>query len=121
MRFDGNGGRAVNYEPNGFGGPVEDAGFKEPTLRIADDTDRYDHRAGNDDYVQAGNLFRLMGEAQQARLMDTIAGAMQGIPEEIVRRQIGHIYRADPAYGAGVARRMGVEVEVPEAHEARAA
>ena len=116
MRFDGNGGGAVHYEPNRFGGPVEDPGFREPPLRIAGDADRYDHRAGNDDYGQAGNLFRLMSEAQRARLMDTIAGAMQGVPEEIVLRQIGHFYRADPAYGEGVARRMGLE-----APEARAA
>ena len=49
-------------------------------------------------------------------LLDTIAGAMQGVAEEIVLRQIDHFYRADPAYGEGVARRMGVE-----ASEARAA
>jgi catalase len=30
MRFDGNHGAAVNYEPNSFGGPVEDPRFKEP-------------------------------------------------------------------------------------------
>ena len=116
MRFDGNGGGAVHYEPNRFGGPVEDPGFREPPLQITGDADRYDHRAGNDDHVQAGNLFRLMSEAQRARLMDTIAGAMQGVPEEIVLRQNGHFYRADPAYGEGVARRMGLE-----APEARAA
>ena len=113
MRFDGNQGGAVNYEPNRFGGPVEDPAFREPPLRITGDADRYDHRAGNDDHVQAGNLFRLMSEAQQARLMDTIAGAMQGVPEEIVRRQIAHFHRADPAYGEGIARRLGVEA--PEA------
>ena len=109
MRFDGNGGGAVNYEPNRFGGPVEDPGFREPPLRITGDADRYDHRAGNDDHVQAGNLFRLMSEAQRARLMDTIAGAMQGVAEEIVLRQIAHFHEADPAYGEGVARRLGVE------------
>jgi len=37
MRFDGNDGGAVNYEPNSFGGPVEDPSFKEPPLKIASD------------------------------------------------------------------------------------
>ena len=110
MRFDGNQGGAVNYEPNRFGGPVEDPGFKEPPLRISGDADRYDHRAGNDDYSQAGNLFRLINGEQQMRLMDNIARAMQGVPKEIVRRQVAHFHRADPAYGAGVSRRVGVDV-----------
>ena len=110
MRFDGNRGGAVNYEPNRFGGPVEDPGFKEPPLRISEDADRYDHRADNDDYTQAGNLFRLMTGEEQARLMDNIARAMQGVPTEIARRQVAHFHRADPDYGAGVSRRVGVEV-----------
>ena len=110
MRFDSNQGGAVNYEPNCFGGPVEDPGFKEPPLRISGDADRYDHRAGNDDYSQAGNLFRLMNGEQQMRLMDNIARAMQGVPKEIVRRQVAHFHRADPAYSAGVSRRVGVDV-----------
>ena len=63
---------------------------------------------GNDDYTQPGNLFRLLSQAEKDRLMDAIAGAMQGVPEFIQRRQIGHFSKADPAYGAGVARRLGL-------------
>jgi len=33
MRGDGNYGGAVNYEPNSFGGPVEDPSVKEPPLK----------------------------------------------------------------------------------------
>jgi catalase len=43
MRFDGNYGGAVNYEPNSFGGPVEDPSVKEPPFKISGDADRYDH------------------------------------------------------------------------------
>ncbi len=109
MRFDGNEGGSVNYEPNSFGGPVEDPKFKEPPLKISGDADRYNHREGNDDYTQAGDLFRLMSATQQAGLMDAIAGAMQGVPEFIQIRQIGHFTKADPAYGAGVAARLGID------------
>ena len=108
MRFDGNGGGAVNYEPNSFGGPVEDVRFKEPPLRISGDASRYDHRAGNEDYSQAGALFRLMSPAQKAQLMDNIVAAMQGVPQAIQLRQIGHFSKADPAYGNGVAERLGL-------------
>ncbi|MDQ7080021.1 MAG: catalase [Paracoccaceae bacterium] len=107
MRFDANGAGAVNYEPNSFGGPVEDPSVKEPPLALEGAADRYDHRAGNDDYSQAGDLFRLMPEDERERLMDTIAAEMEGVPAEIVDRQIGHFHKADPAYGAGVARRLG--------------
>src|SRR5919109_302342 len=108
MRFDGNDGGKVNYEPNSFDGPAEDHRFREPPLPIEGPADRYDHRIGNDDYTQAGNLFRLMTPEQRGRLMDAIAGAMQGVPEFIQRRQIGHFAKADPAYGAGVAARLGL-------------
>jgi catalase len=106
MRFDGNGGGSVNYEPNSFGGPVQNPAYREPPLKITGDADRYDHREGNDDYSQAGALFRLMSPDQQNQLMDNIAGAMVGVPREIVERQIAHFAKADPAYGAGVAARV---------------
>jgi catalase len=117
MRGDGNDGVAVNYEPNSFGGPVEDPRFKEPPLKISGDADRYDHRQGNDDYLQAGALFRLMTAGQQRQLFDNIAAAMQGVPEAIVRRQIAHFSKADPAYGAGVAQRLGIPLDPREAAE----
>lgn len=110
MRFDGNEGGAVNYEPNSFGGPVADARVQEPPLQISGDADRYDPLEGQgvDDFAQAGDLFRLMTEQQQNRLMDALAGAMTGVPQEIALRQIGHFAKADPAYGEGVAKRLGL-------------
>ena len=102
MRFDENGGASPNYEPNSFGGPVQDPSVKEPPLRISGDADRYDHRQGNDDYTQAGNLYRLMPKEERARLHKAIAGAMQGVPKEIVERQLAHFAKADPAYAEGV-------------------
>ena len=108
MRVDGNGGSRPNYEPNSFSGPVQSAAATEPPLKISGAADRYDHRAGNDDYSQAGALFRLMSPPEQARLMDAIAGAMRPVPEFIQRRQIAHFAKADPAYGAGVAERLGL-------------
>jgi catalase len=102
MRIDENGGVSPNYEPNSFGGPVQDPSVKEPPLRISGDADRYDHRKGNDDFTQAGNLYRLMPKEERARLHAAIAGAMQGVPKEIVERQLAHFAKADPAYGEGV-------------------
>jgi catalase len=115
MRFDENGGGSVNYEPNSFGGPVEDPAFKEPPLPVSGAADRYNHRIGNDDYTQPGNLFRLMSPDQKRQLFDNIAAAMQGVPDAIKLRQIGHFTKADPAYGAGVAERLGLATRLQAA------
>ena len=111
LRFDGNYGGAVNYEPNSMGGPAEDSRYSEPPLKVDGDADRYDHRAGNDNYTQPGNLFRLMSAGQQEQLFGNIAEAMDGVPERIKARQLAHFYRADPAYGRGVAAKLALDIE----------
>jgi len=108
MRFDGNCSGSVNYEPNSFDGPVEDPSFKEPPLPISGDADRYDHREGNDDYTQAGNLFRLMKPEERARLIENIVDAMRSVPRPIQQRQLEHFFKADPEYGKGVAKGLGL-------------
>lgn len=110
MRFDGNFGGGVNYEPNSMGGPVEDLKYLEPPLKISGDADRYDHRTGNDDYTQPGNLFRLMSHDQKEQLFSNLAEAMDGVPERIRMRQLVHFYKADPAYGRGVAEKLGLDI-----------
>jgi catalase len=118
-RFDGNFGGAPNYQPNSFGGPVDDASYSEPPLRISGDADRYDHRAGNDDYGQAGELYRLMSGEERVRLVSNIVGAMTGVPRDIQLRQIAHFLRADPEFGAGVAAGLGIKLaEAPGVKEA---
>jgi catalase len=107
MRFDGNAGGAVNYEPNSYDGPVEDPKFKEPPLKIEGDADRYNHREGNDDYTQAANLYRLLPADEKERLHKALAGAMKGVPKEIVQRQLAHFKKADPAYAEGVKKALG--------------
>jgi catalase len=120
MRLSGNANPDAYYEPNSFGGPVQDPSVREPPLRIVGDADRYNHRDGNDDYRQAGDLFRLMSAAQKERLFDNIKAAMDGVPTEIVKRQVSLFYRADPAYGVGVATRMGLAAnDFPNARAAK--
>jgi catalase len=62
-------------------------------------------------WTQAGNLFRLMNAEEKARLIGNIAGAMQVVPRAIQLRQIRHFYKADPAYGEGVAKDLGIDVK----------
>lgn len=94
------------YEPNSFNGPVEDPGVKEPPLRINGDANRYGYDK-NDVYEQPGNLFRLFDDEQKTRLFKNIAEAMDGVPKEIIERQMVHFDKADPEYGEGVRKVLG--------------
>lgn len=110
-RFDGNGAATPVYQPNSFDGAADNYPVQEPALRINGDADRYDHREENDDYSQAGDLFRLMTPEKQQELIDNLVTAMGDVPRDIQRRQIGHFMKADRAYGEGVAKGLGVEAE----------
>ncbi len=90
------------YEPNSFGGPVEDPSVAEPPMKISGDVARYNHRDGNDDYSQPRALHDLMDGAQQLRLYQNIAAAMGGVPQDIIDRMLGHYDKVSKAYGDGV-------------------
>jgi catalase len=111
MRFDGNFGSEPNYEPNSFNGPAEDPRYRERARTISGTIDRHNHRSDSDYYSQPGALFRLMSQDERGRLIGNIVASMSSVPLEIQKRQIGHFYKADPEYGIGVARGLGVEIE----------
>jgi len=104
MRFFRNdtGNPDAFYEPNSFGGPKQDPSVAEPPLHISGDAARYDHRAGNDDFIQPRALFKLFNAEQRQRLFRNIADAMNTVPDNIVERQAVLFDQVDPAYGAGV-------------------
>jgi len=109
MRFDDNGGPGPNYEPNSFGGPTEDHAYDEPPLKIDGDADRYEQKRGvDDDYIQPGNLYRLMSPKQQKELIDNITGTLKKVPKEIQQKMIVHFRKADKNYGDGIAKALGL-------------
>ncbi len=90
------------YEPNSFDGAVAKPDVKEPPLQLSGDVDRYDHREGNDDFSQPRALFNLFDDGQKQRLFSNIAAAMQGVPQEIVERQLALFEQVHSDYGQGV-------------------
>lgn len=113
-----NGGSEPNYEnvvstgtrPLGFG--HGDHGWALSGLE-----GRYDERGKDDDYSQAGNLFRLLPADEKRALFDNIAASLAQAGADIRERQLGHFDRADPAYGAGVRvalRERAAAVGVPD-------
>lgn len=106
---DPNGSSAAqNYAPvDARGSAPQGFGHGDAGWPLDGAAARYDERGESDDFTQAGNLFRLLPADEQERLTSNIANAMRGVPSDEIRlRQIGHFTKADPAYGAAVARKL---------------
>ena len=116
MRVDGNYGATLGYEPNSYGEWQEQPEAKEPPLALSGAADHWSHREDDDDYYsQPGDLFRIMRPEQQQVLFDNTARAMGDAPKDIKLRHIGNCLKANPAYGEGVAKALGIPMsEVKE-------
>ena len=110
MRHDGNFGKQVNYEPNTMGGPKENPQYKEPPLKISGDADRFGQPIVDADFIQPGNLYRIMPADEQERLITNIVGSLKKVPIEIQKRQLEHFLKADQSYGERVAKGLGIEL-----------
>lgn len=108
MRVDDNGGGSVNYEPNSFGGPVDNRKFNEPPLALDGNAWNYDNRTDKDYYSQPGALYRLVPEDEKLRIHANVAAAMDGVPEEIKIRAIARFYQADENCGKGIADKLAI-------------
>ncbi len=108
MRFDGNYGANVNYEPNSFGGPTEDPAFKEPPLKISGDADAYDQPTKDDDFIQPGNLYRLMPSDEQNRLVNNLVNSLKTVPKFIQERMLAHFQKADTNWGSRIKKGLGI-------------
>ncbi|WP_222718412.1 catalase [Aliarcobacter vitoriensis] len=96
------------YEPNSFDGAVEDSSFLEPDLEVGDIAKRYNHRDGNDDFSQPRALFLLMSDNQKEQLFSNIKDAMDGVPRNIVDRQIALFEQIHSDYASGVKKALGI-------------
>ena len=107
--MEGNYGSTIGYEPNSYGEWQEQPDFCEPPLSLEGAADHWNHREDNDDYYsQPGNLFRNMNAEQQKVLCENTGRAMGDAPKEVKVRHIGNCMKADPTYGEGVAKALGI-------------
>ncbi|RZK04015.1 MAG: catalase [Novosphingobium sp.] len=112
MRTDGNLGATLSYYPNGAGVWRDSPELSEPGLPLDGPAAHWDHRVDNDHWEQPGDLFRLMTPGQQQALFENTARQVGGASLEVQQRHVDNCTRADPAYGAGVARALGLDVAV---------
>lgn len=116
MRVDGNQGSTLHYEPNSYGEWQEQPEVMEPPLKINGDATHWNFREDDDNYYeQPGKLFNLMTDEQKEALFDNTARNFDGAEEHIKIRYIVSCYKADPAYGEGVARAAGISMSKVEA------
>jgi len=110
MAIDGNQGATPNYEPNSFGYATETSAVKSTTpysLSVVNGNgatnvvDRWDASKAhpNSDFIQAGNLFRLMSHDEKMRLTNNIGGHLAGARKDIRERQLAIFTKCDPNYG----------------------
>ena len=110
MRVDGNQGSTLGYEPNSYGEWQQQPEFVEPPLDLDGAATCWNHRADEDYYSQPGKLFRLMSPEQQQVLFDNTACSIGDAPKEIKVRHVENCLKADPAYGRGVAKALGIHL-----------
>ncbi len=111
MRVDNNFGGTIGYEPNSQREWQEQPEYAEPPLPVSGAASRWDHREDDDYYSQPGALFRLMSSEQQQALFDNTARSVGGASVEIQKRHIANCLKADPDYGAGVAKALDITLD----------
>src|SRR5438270_328261 len=115
MRYRHNGNQPV-YAPNSYGGPQADPQrYPEPSWFTSGEIMRsaYTLHAEDNDFVQAGNLYRdVMSETDREHLVTNIVTHMsQGVERFIQERTVTTYWcQVDPDLGARVAKGLGLQI-----------
>ncbi len=102
MRFDANGGRGPNYEPNSLQGPAQtgapyDLGYEVSGPVGPGGVTRH---AEDDDFSQAGALYRVMSPEAKAQLIANLSGSLSQVSrEDVLERSLGYFRQADAELG----------------------
>ena len=111
MRTDDNAGRTIGSEPNSYGEWHDQPHLKEPPLAVSGEVYNYDERELDSDYyTQPGKLWRLMSAEDQKATCENTARAMGDAEVFIKQRHIRNCHRADPSYGEGIAKALGLSL-----------
>jgi catalase len=115
MRVDVNGEGGPNYWPNSFDGPAPDQTAGEPPFEVSGLATRRPYNYPNDDFVQAGNLYRNVMKGQERdNLIGNIVSHLGKAQKRIQLRQAAIFFKADPDYGQRVAKGLGLDIKEVE-------
>nr|AZL94742.1 catalase HPII [Nephromyces sp. MMRI] len=105
MSVMGNYGGHVNYEPNSFGTPIQNKNFAQSRKTMTGLAARHLQAHPNDDYFQAGELYRTIKRLNPKNaddLISNIVGHLKNASKFIQERQVQIFYKADPEYGTRI-------------------
>ncbi|MFD4142674.1 catalase [Streptomyces sp. NPDC058572] len=94
-----------NYEPNSYAGPAQtDAALSAPlAVHGWTGTHAAPEHVKDDDFFQAGELYRLMSEEEKQRLVANIAGGLSQVSrDDVIEKNLAHFHAADADYGKRV-------------------
>jgi len=112
MRFDSNEGDKPNYYPNSFNGPEPQIDAADPPFEVSGKVARQKYTHPNDDFVQAGNLYRkVMTDEDRDHLIGNIVTHLCNAKKDIKIRQTKIFYKADPEYGRRVAEGLKLDLK----------
>lgn len=115
MRTDDNFGSGPNYYPNTMGGPVPRPEVAEPPFEVSGMAARQPYAHPNDDFVQAGALYRkVMSDEDRDHLIGNIVAHLVNAQKRLQLRQTALFYKADADYGRRVAEGLGLDVKEVE-------
>lgn len=112
MRYSQNGSQPV-YAPNSHGGPSGDESFIDAgwTTKTGEMVRQaYSLHSEDDDFSQAGNLYRnVLSTAEQDNMVANIVGHMsKGLEREVLHRSLDYWRNVDLELGTHVAEGLGV-------------
>ncbi|WP_406441396.1 catalase [Streptomyces sp. NBC_01613] len=105
MASNSQGRAAKNYEPNSYDGPAETGRSLSAPLAISGWTGTHEAplHTKDDDFFQAGELYRLMSAEERSRLIANIAGGLSQVSrDDVIEKNLAHFHAADPEYGRRV-------------------
>src|SRR5699024_8175444 len=113
MRVEWNNGGKIHDEHNSYGEWHEQPEAKEPPLELNDDAYAHNFREDDEDYfTQPGDLFRIIKTDGKADVLFKNTAAQVGGAEKFIQiRHIRNCYKADPEYGEGVAKALGLSMD----------
>ncbi|MFT5134793.1 MAG: catalase [Gammaproteobacteria bacterium] len=94
----------VNFYPNDRDeSPKPDSHYLEPPMPVEESAWIGRHSQDDEDYYsQAGDLYRLMSEAQKEMLTNTIAGGLSQADSSVQDRMLSYMAKADEEYAKRV-------------------
>ena len=101
----------VNYEPSSATGSLKDNADYSYSTRPLTGTTQQRPTKKTLNFRQAGEKFRDFSKEDQDHLIATFGGTLAGVKDEGVKtRMAAFAYKADTAYGTGVATAAGLDV-----------